>query len=82
MTDFFWDLILKPTVSENSFLWGTKNESKKPRLLLAFILKDKTGDVSKFEFEGHNKIQIFKGSFFLPILFLSFGSSVWVICFL
>ena len=48
-----------------SNLWhrGTKNESKEPRLLLVFILKDKTGDVSKFEFEGNNKPQIFNNFF-------------------
>lgn len=48
-----------------SNLWhrGTKNSSKEPRLLFAFILKEKINEISNYDFLNDKKLKIFNNIF-------------------
>ena len=66
----YWKIIFKKSLKitakkgdliiRTSNLWhrGTKNESKHPRLLLAYIFKNKLGETPKLEFEEEKKLMI------------------------
>ena len=53
-----------------SNLWhrGTKNSSKEPRLLFAFILKEKINKISNYDFLNNKELKIFNNIFKSNIL--------------